>query len=55
MEERGSLKISLNNISKCPFVVYLTTLLHNSDYIASNERAIMNYEFEKVWKEVVVA
>jgi hypothetical protein len=37
------------------FVVYLTTLFSNYDYIASNEMLISTFELERIWKEAVVA
>jgi hypothetical protein len=36
------------------FLVYLTTL-SVSEYMASNERLIVNNELEMMWKEAVVA
>jgi hypothetical protein len=36
------------------FVIYLATLSLNSDYIASNNRTILNNKLERTWKEAVV-
>jgi hypothetical protein len=36
------------------FVVYFKKIFSSSDYIASNERVILN-ELERIWKELIVA
>jgi hypothetical protein len=37
------------------FIVYLTTLSVSQDYLASNEKMIVNNVMERMWKEAVVA
>jgi hypothetical protein len=49
-----SVKFALFDYVGYLLTVYLATI-SNSDYIAFIGRMLMNYEFGRMWKEVVVA